>query len=516
MLLIGIILMTFSWYLSYPLTITSVDDYVFNHVSVLYWVSLPLLLVSMFLIATTTKNTYVKWIMLIGFVATLYSLSYFYYRISSSDSHFFRGLMEYFAETKDLDPMKTEHFYYQWPSFFFLADMTTSVTGITLAQYEFVLFAFIGVLLTTTLYVYASRSLKKDSFMAVASFFIAMFYFLNYQSVPFSLAFGLLCLLFMLETRKKDFSTITTMILLIVAISLTHAFVALFFVIYSIIRCVINRSKSYGLQALITLMIYVLIQVTQAPFSFAQNLTLAFTRSFEYSAIVETTLVQASVGLDVFAQTLSRLVTVMTILLCFVGFVVLLIKKRTTALDKGLFLTGAFYSAVGVVLVTLGSRAIPVLFLPVSLGASFLLDSKFRKYISAVFLVLLVLFISIPIHTSFIDSEIMFQTEEALHAENFVIDKYDWTTASFMLAHYRVLTYLQTRQPTSIVSFEDDVYSPDFPRLSEYDTIVYTVGLGKNLLKYNYTFETTIHEERFNLVYSNGFSSVGIKSSIAK
>ena len=505
--------MVCSWYLSYPLSITSVDDYIFNHVSVLYWVSLPLLLVSMFLIATSTKNNYLKLIMLIGFVATLYSLSYFYYRTSSSDSHFFRGLMEYFIETKDLDPLKTEHFYYQWPSFFFLADMTTSVSGMGLGNYEFVLYALIGFLLTTVLYVYASKSLKKEGFMAVASFFIAMFYFLNYQSVPFSLAFGLLCLMFMLETQKKDLSAVITMLILFVAISLTHAFVALFFVIYSLIRCVIAKSKPYGIQTVIALMIYILIQVTQAPFSFARNISIAFTESFEYSAIVETTLSQASVELDKLAQTLSRTVTIAIVLICLTGFTVLLLKRKTSTVDKALFLTGILYSAVGSALVTLGSRAIPILFLPVSLGASYLLNSKLKKYISALFLVLLVLFVSIPIHTTFIDSEIMFQTKEARHAENFVIDKYDWTTPHFILVHYRVLTYIQTKQPSNIVRFEDDVYSPDFPRLGEYDTIFYTVGLGKNLLKYNYTIETTIHDEKLNLVYNNGFSFVAIRSS---
>jgi hypothetical protein len=35
----GLILMGYSWCISYPLSVNSVDDFVFNHVSVLYWVS---------------------------------------------------------------------------------------------------------------------------------------------------------------------------------------------------------------------------------------------------------------------------------------------------------------------------------------------------------------------------------------------------------------------------------------------------------------------------------------------
>jgi len=106
----------------------------------------------------------------------------------------------------------------------------------------------------------------------------------------------------------------------------------------------------------------------------------------------------------------------------------------------------------------------------------------------------------------------MFQTREAYHAENFMIDRYNWTNPGFILAHFRVITYLQTKQP-SLAYFEDDIYSPIFPRLKEYDSIVYTVGLGKNLLKYNYTMERILREEKLNVVYSNGFSYIAIKSS---
>jgi hypothetical protein len=105
----------------------------------------------------------------------------------------------------------------------------------------------------------------------------------------------------------------------------------------------------------------------------------------------------------------------------------------------------------------------------------------------------------------------MFQTKEAYHTENFMIDYYNWTNQAFILAHVRVITYLQTKQP-SLAIFEDDVYSPLFPRLKEYDSIVYTVGLGKNLLSYNYTTERILREEILNVVYNNGFSYVAIKN----
>lgn len=72
--LIGLFLMLYSWFSCYPLSVYSANDQIFYHVSFLYWVSLPLLLGSMFLIALTFENKFLKWAMAVGFVLTLYSL----------------------------------------------------------------------------------------------------------------------------------------------------------------------------------------------------------------------------------------------------------------------------------------------------------------------------------------------------------------------------------------------------------------------------------------------------------
>jgi hypothetical protein len=57
------------------------------------------------------------------------------------------------------------------------------------------------------------------------------------------------------------------------------------------------------------------------------------------------------------------------------------------------------------------------------------------------------------------------------------------------------------------------VYSPLFPRIKEYDYIVYTVGLGINLLRYNYTTDRILCEEKLNVLYNSGFSYAARKSS---
>src|SRR5665647_2122434 len=215
--------MIWSWYLSYPLSVISSNDFVFNHISILYWFSLPLLLASMFLMAVTSKSNFLKWILSIGIVLTLFSISYFYLMMPGADSQYFRGLTEYFFKTRSLDASQLNLNYYQWPAFFLLADIVTSVSGLSLVNYEFLLYALIAFLLSSALYVYAFKKHNMNGFLAVAAFFISIAYFINYQSVPFSLALGLLFVLLMFEPHKKSAaSTVIIIVLYVSPVSYTH------------------------------------------------------------------------------------------------------------------------------------------------------------------------------------------------------------------------------------------------------------------------------------------------------
>lgn len=510
---IGIMLMVYSWYSSYPLSIDSLGDFVFNQVSLLYWFSLPLLLTSMYMIAVKSRGNSLKWIIAVGLVMTMYSLSYFYYMLPGADSRYFRGLTEYVIETNDLTPFKPYHVYFEWPSFFILGKMFTSLSGLGLIPFEFILYAIIGLLLVTALYKYVHKAYKNGGFMAVAGFFLMMFYFFNFQCAPFSLAFASLFLLLMLEAHVIEIRERTiTMVILFIGMTFTHAFVPLFFVLYELMLYLLSRNGKHFKLFLLTLTIYCVLQVFQAPLSFVDNIRMMMYESpFDIAGIVEATVAPTFVQTDRVAQTFSRLVVIVTTILCSAGFVVSAFKGKLRLVDKAVFLSGVVYSAVGSQFLVLGSRAIPVVFVPVSLGASYLFESRFRPYLKHLFLVLLILFLFIPLHVSFYDSQIMFQTKEAYQAENFMIDHYNWTNPNFILAHRRVVTYLKTRQPY-VARFESD-FSTLFPRLKDYDTIVYTVGLGKNLLRHNYTTERIFHEEKLNVIYDNSFSYIATKSS---
>jgi len=507
----GILFLLYSWYISYPLSVDSVSDVLFNHIPASYWVGISLLLASSYVLAVSTKNSTLKWVFSVGIVLTIYSLSYFYRFLPGSDSQFFRGLTEYSTRTGNLDPLVPNHGYFQWPSYFILINAATSVSGLDLTNLEFLMYASIGLMLTTTLYVYASRAHKNGGIQAVAIFFIVGFYFLNYQLVPFSLALVFFFVLLMLETRKKSLSMIVTILILFVGLSLTHAFVPLLFVLYLLIRCLLKGGKTFLGLFLLTSMIYLGTQITLARFAFANNIRLVLANPSEYSQMLETTLAPASIPLDVIAQYLSRIVTLTSVAMCGVGVFFLIIKRKMRELDTAVLVTGAVYSVLGIFLFALGSRAFMVVLIPASVGVAYLFGSRLKSYLTCVFLLILLLFAFMPLHSSFFDSQIMFQTKEAYYAENFMVDRYNWTRPSLVLSHFRVETYLQTRQPNN-ANFEND-FSITFPRFEDYDAIVYTIGLGKNLLLYNYTAGSILNYSNVNNIYDNGFSFIGVKSS---
>jgi len=218
-----------------------------------------------------------------------------------------------------------------------------------------------------------------------------------------------------------------------------------------------------------------------------------------------TKFIPVSVPIDTIAQKFSTAILITSVMICVAGFVILLIKRKMRDLDKALFLTGVGYFGFGTMIYVLGSRAIPIAFIPFSLGAAYLFESRFRPYLISLFLVLLILFSFIPLHLSFMP-DIQFQTREAYRAENFFIDYYNWEKPSSILANFRVLTYLESK--LSVESY----FSPDPRTVKEVDTIFYTVGLGRDFLGENYTMERLFQEERLNEVYNNGFSYMAIKA----
>jgi hypothetical protein len=513
--LVGLVLMVYSWYLSFPLSVNSSDDLIFNHISIFYWFSVPLLLTSMFLMAITFKNVFLKWILAVGFVIVLYSLSYFYYTMSTPDSSYFRGLTENFIRTNNLDASQFIHNYYQWPAFFLLAHITTLVSGLNFESYEFLLFAIIGFLMTTAFYIYASKVYNRSGFLAVSTFFIVMFLYLNYQAVPFSLAFALFFILLILDAQKKSVGITPTMLILYTSTVITHAFVPLFFVIYLLFQSVISRSRQYFESFILTLVIYLTVQITFAVFTFRGNIISVFTAPNEYSNVVNATLASTSVAIDAIPHLISRMIPIAFAIICIAGFVFLIFKRNLRKIDKAIFLTGTVYSGLGVVLYTLGTRTIPLLFVPISLGIAYLFESKFRKYAKYLVAVLLIFVVFVPIHLSLNSNALTLQTKENIATANFMIEKYDWNSKSIVIAESDAKWYISTQIQGNTLVDADLAPTIELLYITNYDCIIYSVGLVHTLQDSNISVEETSQQimSKFDLVYNSGFSYIEMKIS---
>lgn len=502
---LGISLIAYSWFISYPVTNISANNPIISHVSIVYWFSLPLTLASALVIAATSKNQNLKWVMTVSIVLLIYSLSYFFYRLPGSDSTYFRGLTESFMNTNNLNPFTYSRYYFQWPSFFLLSDITVTISGLELANVEFLFYTILGFLMATALYVNASKVFRKGGFLAVVAFFMALFYFLNFQYVPFSLAFALLLILIMLESDQSNYS-IPIKLVLFAGLTFTHAVVALFFVLYLLMRRILDK-KQQGHLFLLTLVTYFLIQLYQASLWFETTIVNLITFRSEYSVVAENILSPASSPIDTVAQMFSRAVTIVTVLVCLSGFALLLVRRKMRNLDKALFLTGTLFSVLGIVVYYVGLRALPIAFIAISLGISYLFESKYEKHLKYLFLVLAISFIFIPLHNSFDGSAILYQTEEELFMSRFTLEYYNWNPQRKLLSYHGTKWYLLPHLNYTAYTFDSQT-SNQFYNLSgkQYDTIMYSERLGSSFSAYGIEPQnvTEFILMNYNTIYDSG------------
>jgi hypothetical protein len=504
--LVGLSFLVYSWYTSYPLLIESGNDYIFYHVHWLYWPSVILLMGSMFLMALFTKNNILKWLLSIGIVLTIYSIFFFYQSTPTSDSQYFRGLNEYFFETKSLAPNQLDHLYYEWPSFFVLSFIGTHLPGLSLIVFEYVIFILIGVFLCAGLYVYFSKRYEKGAFFGIVAFFITLFYFMNFQAVPFSLAFGIFFLILMLETSPKTNTIVAIILFLYISLVITHSFVPLFFVIYLLSRTVLDKSRSYGYLFVFSVASYFIVQLTLARFSFEQAIVKILSPPKEYANIAETTLAPVTNPIDIVAQLFSRVVVVSFALICLIGFFYLFRKKKITNFEKAVLFTGLAYTVLGFGLNLLGWRAIAIILIPISLGVAYLFQSsKYKKYLKIFSFILVLFFFFVPLHQQTFSDQVHFQSESAHTAENFFIKNHDWSEKSQIISGFRVANYIIAKLDAYLYIYTD------LEEVNRADSIVFTEELARDLVARNMTMDGLIQDQGFNVLYSNGLSSLLVR-----
>jgi hypothetical protein len=498
----------YSWLLSSPLSIDSPTDFIFNHVSLLYWIGLAIFLGSCFITIVITKNRAIVLIICLLIFFAIYSLRYFYPTIPGSDANTFRGLVEYNIEFQNLDSLQPHHMYYQWPAFFIFNTVATLVTGLNLIAFEFMFFAILGILYVLSLSLYFYSYSKQSFWVGIVAFFMMMYWFLNYQFAPFSLAMGLLFVLLMIETRSsKTFGVFVCTLILFVSVSLIHPFAGVLYIVFLVMMYLRTRRSDYLNLFLLTLVVWLVISIFFTKTFFETSLRqLISLGSEEYQTALSRTFsdrIAQSPLIDVIAQWFSRIVVISTGAIAGLGFFFLVLRRRLRTVDLALFLSAGLYAGAGFFLPVLGTRAWFALAMPICIGAIYAFESRLKNFVKVGFLVLLILFTFVPISESFTDSQIFYQTKEVKFCLDFTLTYYNWTHPSSLLAHYRQITYLQAMSASSI-TFGHDL-SPDFPQhISSFSTIVFTEGLAKNLFAYNYSIINITNNLMYNKIYDNG------------
>lgn len=511
---IGIALIVYSWFSSYPLVLDSPTDFLFNHISQLYWIGLALTLASLYASATMTQNTIVRWLAVVGIVTATYSLSYFYYLVPGSDSHYFRGLTEYSLTAQKLDPSQSYHSYYEWPLFFVLNKIAYTL-GLDARFFQFILFGVIGILYATTLYYISSRFSKEGAFLAVISFFINMRYYLNYQFAPFSLSFGLLLVLFVfmeLEIKKRE--VLLSILIIFASMTLTHSFVPVLFILYVLVKYFLGRKTIYFRLFVVTLIIYFIVLSFQANIFFPYAIErLAGLSSPEYVTFAEGLIVGSVNSIDALAQLLSRSLVIISVAISGLGFFILLLRRKLRQNDYALFVSGATYALLGAILPILGTRAFALIGISAGLGTAYFLSrarGRFKVLYQFLFLILIVFSVFIPLHSSFVGtaSQVQFQTQKDYICANFLLDHYNGNRTSIVLSDIRSANYLSTISSSPSISFESDA-SPSFPRnMKDYGCLMFTIGLQKTFLASTFSANMSLELQEKNRIYDYGSSSI--------
>jgi hypothetical protein len=371
-------------------------------------------------------------------------------------------------------------------------------------------------MLVLTVDIYARRLHKQSGFLAVLSFFILMYYFINLQFAPFTMGLVILFLALVSDVtlRESRGKTIITL-LLFLGMIFTHPFIPLFFILYRIALLIqVPSGKREELYfVMLGLTVYFLYQFSLAPQTFFRIIAGLESSVSDYSALAQSISTTANVPIDSFAQTVSRVVVVFTSVLVGLGFLFLIWRRgrKFAVMDKAILLSGIVCLGTGFALPLMGTRGITLVGLAICSGGVYVLHTRLKKFVTAIFIILLAIFVFLPIHNSFYDQQIFFFTPEEYSADSFVLSHYNWSRQTSMVVHYRVATYLLSRQDSN-VTYETDASVGFLEGLENAETIFYTVGLGKSLERSNSSISDLLAGQLSNVVYDNGFSSLIVRN----
>jgi len=505
-LAIGLYIFGYSWVESYPVSFESPHLFIFNNFSPFYWISIVLISGSIYLIVINTNNNNIKWILSSLTFLLIYSNAYFHYVVPGSDTNSFMGLTDNLLINGDISITKVQS-YYQWPLFFIINALTTNVINVNLNTSTHIIFFIMSLTISTAIYLY-SRNHGEEGYFSVISFTIILYYFINYQWVPYTISLIPLFLIIYLDYNVESFSGVIMNTLIFLSLCYYHLITPFLVILYYFFIFVLTRNRKYINLFLLTFITYIVIQSYGFNFgTYIQKVTEIYLFEFQRTVgQIQVTSATERPSIDFLAQIISRSIIPITAVLTTLGFFFVYRAKKLNFRDYALLLSGMIFGPT--LFFSFQSypsifwRTIPIAFLPISLGASALLK-KYSKAMKPLFLVIVLLFSFVLIHNSMYDREVFVTTENDYKEANFFIDNVNLARRNKVLSHFRVLTYLREREGDILELYYDDAYSINDTYYYYY--ITYSIGLGKNYIQHGYTIEESFALlEQNNIVFSSG------------
>jgi len=518
LLLLGIIILLFSFVRSYPITIKSMDDTVFDKVDYLFWFGFVVVLMGLFATSISTERLEIRYICSILLIFVFYIHYMLFPLLLGADSHFFRGATKLFMNVG----VTNEKYYFEWPIFFILNSVLANVLSLSVDSVCIVIFIVEGFLISSTLFILFSRIDKRLGFFGVALYVIATYRFLNYQFAPQSLALGFLLLALCLLERGNKGSRIALIILLFSMIY-AHAFMIIFFLLSIFIMSL--KQKNYRNLFLLSLAIYsAVLTLFTTNFFYTLPNYLTAASFITPGRVLRATFTEPVSPLDNVAQIISRAITLSTWFVLSMGFLFQLKNRDIKLRELVLAIVGFVYFGVGNFVGILGERAIQVLFLPLVAGYKPFLK-KVPKIASLLVLSFLILFPFIILHDMY--SVGSFQTLSGERTTNFLAENLDQGKINIRILGARSdAGYLNGLLPDNLsfsiegvlswgltTSQLDEFHTKIINSDRNYDLILYNIILEKELMQSGFNeAEVTIYREkcllRFNNIYNDGYSFI--------
>ena len=522
---IGLILILISWYFTYPIEMPELNEITFTQFYPTIWPGMILSIIGLFLAGYYSRRKSIRICCVAAFPILLFSHIYFFSYISTSDSAGVKAMFEVFHNTGiniSVEP------YFQFPVYFTLNDITGQTLNLNVTGIALIFFAFFGILIAIYLYFYLKSISENNSyqiaFLAIFLYFTGLYFYLNYQWVPQTIAF-IFFILLLIVINKNTFEYQLLSIIIFTALTFTHLFIPAIFLVFLGFYCI--KRKEYRNSLLLMICIYFAVLIYHAtfysPFVFKTFFESIYNLGGEYAVTISQSF-KEPVGL--ISQILSALnrvrVPLIWIIVSF-GFLILVIKRKMSYTAIALGLAGGIYLIIGFFYSVLGTRSLQILFIPLVVGIGFYY-SKWKKLTIILVIIFLVLSLSGPMRDA--HDTYLFQMEEEEHACDFLANtiKPEEPTrlaiGGINSGYFSLkFNYVNINNDKKINLFTIVPSNPEFSKY--YNTsiqnrtfVLYNPNLGKEMISYGMTMsEVEAWQqslERYNKVYSSKKTFVAV------